>query len=75
MKNQTTYSMLINSRDKGRDLFEAAVYTLVALCAVATVGYGAMQSESVRAHAGLKQAPTAPMVAKTIVAQPLAAKL
>ncbi|CAN5151301.1 hypothetical protein BH20VER2_BH20VER2_18120 [soil metagenome] len=74
MKNQSTYSMLVNSTEKGRDLFETAVYAVVALSAVVMVGHSAMQSDSVRSYAGLKQAPAAPVIVKQIAAQPLAAK-
>jgi hypothetical protein len=74
MKKQTTYSMLINSKEKGRDMFEAAVYAVVGLCAVAMVGHGALQSNGVRAHASLAQAPAAPMVAKAVSGQRLAAR-
>jgi hypothetical protein len=70
MKTQSTYAMLVNSKEKGRDLFEGAVYSLIAVC-TAIIGFaGAMQSDSIRNYSPLaKQEAPAPIVAKAAVAQ------
>ncbi len=32
MKNKNTYSMLVQSQEKGRSIFESSIYGLVVLC-------------------------------------------
>ncbi len=32
MKNKNTYSLLVESQEKGRSIFEASIYGLVVLC-------------------------------------------
>jgi hypothetical protein len=32
MKNKNTYSLLVQSQEKGRSIFEASIYGLVVLC-------------------------------------------
>ena len=44
MKTQSTYSLLVNSYEKGRSIFESAVYGLLVLSAVASIGQFASQS-------------------------------
>lgn len=44
MKTQSTYSLLVNSYEKGRSIFESAVYGLLVLAAVASIGQFALQS-------------------------------
>ena len=44
MKTQSTYSLLVNSYEKGRSIFESAVYGLLVLSAVAAIGQFASQS-------------------------------
>ena len=44
MKTQSTYSLLVNSYEKGRSIFESAVYGLLVLAAVASIGQFASQS-------------------------------
>ncbi len=34
MKNKNTYSLLVQSQEKGRSIFEASIYGLVILCTV-----------------------------------------
>jgi hypothetical protein len=34
MKNKNTYSLLVQSQEKGRSIFEASIYGLVVLCTV-----------------------------------------
>jgi hypothetical protein len=33
MKNKSTYSLIVDSEEKGRGIFEGAIYALVILCA------------------------------------------
>ena len=44
MKTQSTYSLLVNSYEKGRSIFESAVYGLLVLSAIASIGQFATQS-------------------------------
>ncbi|HEX8281408.1 MAG TPA: hypothetical protein VF551_08525 [Chthoniobacterales bacterium] len=44
MKNSSTYSLLVRSEEKGRNLFESAVYSLVVLSTMASLTLFAMQS-------------------------------
>jgi hypothetical protein len=69
MKTQSTYAMLVNSKEKGRDRFEGVVYAVIALCTVAMALQGAVQLNNVRAHAATPDA-AAPIVAKAVAAQP-----
>ncbi|CAN5604470.1 hypothetical protein BH20VER1_BH20VER1_00740 [soil metagenome] len=74
MNKQSTYSMLVNSADKGRDRFEAAVYAVVALCTVVIAFQGVTQSNSLRDQATAtvshKAAPATAVVAHASVAEP-----
>ena len=78
MKTQSTYSMLVNSKEKGRDCFEVAVYAAVALCAVALGFQGLTQTNNLRDQATaaitLKVTPAADADDSTVVAQAPAAK-
>ena len=54
MKTKSTYSLLVNSEEKGRSLFEAAIYSLVVLCTVVSVGQFAMQDVTVPGQVSAK---------------------
>lgn len=36
MKKQNTYSLLVNSQEKGRSIFESVIYALVVVCVAFT---------------------------------------
>ena len=44
MKTKSTYSLLVNSYEKGRSIFESAVYGLLVVSAIASIGQFATQS-------------------------------
>jgi hypothetical protein len=56
-ENRSTYAMLIRSEEKGRSIFEVAVYALVALSGVLSIWQFAEQSN--RLPVGSEQKPAA----------------
>ncbi len=73
MKTQSTYSLLINSQEKGRSLFEAAIYVLVMLTAVVSVGQFATETVTLPGQAAAKKASST-MVADAAVQTPAEAR-
>jgi hypothetical protein len=71
MKNKNTYSLLVQSQEKGRSIFEGAIYGLVILC----TAYSAWQfaSHSIMLP-GMNRSTDAPteMVAQAPAEQPVA---
>ncbi len=74
MKNKNTYSMLLGSEEKGRSLFEGAIYALVIICTAFSGWQFASSSVALpRMPAGTnadsamtvaaKSAPVAPVIA------------
>ena len=47
MKTQSTYSLLVKSQEKGRSLFEGAIYAMVTLSTVVSILQFASQSVTV----------------------------
>jgi hypothetical protein len=70
MKTQSTYSLLVRSQEKGRSLFETAVYSLLVLCAIASVGQFATQAVTLPGDAVAKTSPTV-IVAEAAPQRPL----
>ena len=74
MKTKNTYSLLVNSEEKGRSIFEASIYALVVLC-MAFAGWQ-FASNSVAlprmpaTNNGSSSAPVE-MIAKAPVEQPV----
>jgi hypothetical protein len=56
-ENRSTYAMLVRSEEKGRSIFEVAVYALVALSVVLSIWQFAEQSN--RLPVGSEQKPAA----------------
>ncbi len=73
MKTQSTYSLLINSQETGRRLFEAAIYALVMLTAVVSVGQFATETVTLPGQAAAKKASST-MVADAAVQLPAEAR-
>lgn len=73
MKTQSTYSLLVNSEEKGRSLFEAAIYGLVVLCAIVSVGQFAMQDVTLPGQVSAK-ASSSVMVADANTKAPVAVR-
>ena len=73
MKTQSTYSLLINSQEKGRGLFETAIYALVMLTAVVSVGQFATEPVTLPGQAAAKKASST-MVADAAVQLPAEAR-
>jgi ABC-type sugar transport system permease subunit len=46
MKNRSTYALLVQSEEKGRNIMETALYALFALSAVVSIWQFAQQSSS-----------------------------
>lgn len=72
MKNKNTYSLLVNSEEKGRSLFEGTLYTLVVLCTAFTAWQFASSSVVLPGVDRANRAQTE-MVAHIPAEQPLAA--
>ena len=56
-ENRSTYAMLVHSEEKGRSIFEVAVYALVALSVVLSIWQFARESS--RLSVGSEQKPAA----------------
>ena len=73
MKNKTTYSLLVSSEEKGRSIFEGAIYGLVILC-IAFSGWQFVSNSvalpGMPANNGDNSAPVE-MVVKAPVEQPV----
>ncbi len=67
MKTKNTYSLLINSEEKGRSIFETAVYGLVVLSMVFSVFAFASQAIVVP---GVQKTSGSPVI-QTIATQPI----
>ena len=59
MKTQSTYSLIVNSYEKGRSIFESAVYAVLVLSAIASIGHFASQSVTTPGEVAAKTAPAA----------------
>ena len=66
MKTQSIYSLLVQSQEKGRSIFETAVYAIVILSTVAAVFQSASQAVIVPAQAAVNPTSAA-IVAKADV--------
>ena len=73
MKTQSTYSLLVNSEEKGRSLFEAAIYGLVVLCTIVSVGQFAVQDVTLPGQASTKSSAKV-MVADAKAKAPIAVR-
>ncbi|MDQ6655336.1 MAG: hypothetical protein M3Y80_05935 [Verrucomicrobiota bacterium] len=71
MKNKSTYSLLLNadSEEKGRSIFEAAVYSLFVLCAAASFWSFASRPVTVPGQASTNGHSPA-VIAKAVAEQP-----
>ena len=63
MKTQSTYSLLVQSQEKGRSIFEGAVYALFVLSSVVSILQFASQSVIVPVQPGANSTASA-MIAK-----------
>ena len=65
MKAKSTYSLLLEaeSQDKGRSIFETAVYTLVILCAAVSAWTFVSGDVTLPGEAAVKQEAPATMIA------------
>ncbi|MFN2509573.1 MAG: hypothetical protein ABR589_12480 [Chthoniobacterales bacterium] len=59
MKTKSTYSLLINAdaEEKGRSIFETAVYSLVVLCTALSVWHFASGEVTLPGQTSTKEAP------------------
>ena len=73
MKNKNTYSLLIASEEKGRSIFEGALYGLVILCTAFSGWQFASNSVALPRMPATNGAAPAAMVAKAPVQQPVVA--
>jgi hypothetical protein len=55
MKTQSTYSLLIKSEEKGRSFFETAIYALVMVASVVSVGQFATETVTLSGQAAAKK--------------------
>ncbi len=72
MKTKNTYSLLVQSQEKGRSIFEGAIYALVILCTAVSGWQFASNSVALPrmpANNGSSSAPVE-MVAKVPASQP-----
>jgi len=72
MKNKNTYSMLVASEEKGRTIFEGALYALVILCTAFSGWQFASNSVALPRMPANNDAPAA-MVAKAAPLPPVVA--
>lgn len=71
MKSQNTYSLLVNSEEKNRSIFEGAVYGLVVVSMAFSVFAFARQSINIPGMTRTNSAPAA--IVETAPVQPLVA--
>jgi hypothetical protein len=62
MNSQTTYSMLVRSKETSRDLLEAAVYTLCILSAIVAIWQFVAQSSRLSVDGFASRPHPAPVV-------------
>ena len=68
----TTYSLLVRSEEKGRTIFEGAIYALIVLCTAFSGWQFASNSVALPRMPVTTQAP-APMIAKAALQPPVVA--
>ncbi len=71
MKNKSTYSILLNAdaEEKGRSIFETAVYSLVVLCAAASCWSFAASPVTLPGQAAKTDHPTT-LIANAVAKKP-----
>jgi len=69
---KTTYSLLVGSEEKGRSLFEGAIYALIVLCTAFSGWQFASNSVALPGMPATSSVP-APMIAKGVPQPPVVA--
>jgi hypothetical protein len=64
MKKPSTYSLLVRSEEKGRSLFETAVYALVVLSAIVSIGQFTLTTVTLPGDIAAKAPTSAATIAK-----------
>ena len=70
--NKTTYSLLVDSEEKGRSIFEGAIYALIVLCTAFSGWQFASNSVALPRMPATNNAP-APMIVKAAPQPPVVA--